>query len=376
MQISTRVLVVEDDADTAGFVRTVLERRGGMDVVLAGDAMTALAEVARQVPDVILTDIQMPGMTGLELLGELRSRAPGVPVAVMTAFASVDYAVEALRRDADEFLVKPVAAGVLLERVTALAAEGRRRREATSGRRDVVLAVGAHPDDVEIGVGATLASHRAAGDTVVVLTLSGGAVGGDADVRRHEALAAASVIGARLYLHDFEDTRMDPGAGLIRVIEETVREVEPTVVYTHSSHDRHQDHRAVHEAVMVATRRVPSLACFQSPSSTIDFRPSRFVPVDGFVETKLEMLAAFASQAHRDYMDPEVVRATARYWSRFGTAGYAEPLEMVRAAAMLSGVASGAATTEEAPSSGATPVVPSAVLAPTLPEQRPGGVVA
>jgi len=334
------VLVVEDDADTAGFVRTVLERRGGMDVVVAGDAMSALAEVAARTPDVILTDIQMPGMSGLELLGELRSHAPGVPVAVMTAFASVDYAVEALRRDADEFLVKPVSAAALLERVAALAAVGQARREA-AGPRDVVLAVGAHPDDVEIGVGATLASHRAAGDQVVVLTLSGGAVGGDTQARRHEALAAAAVIGARLFLHDFEDTRMDPAGGLITVVEETVRDVRPTVVYTHSAHDRHQDHRAVHEAVMVATRRVPSLACFQSPSSTVDFRPTRFVPVDGFVETKLQMLAAFTSQSHRDYMDPEVVRATARYWSRFGTGRFTEPLETVRAAAMLSGVVAG-----------------------------------
>jgi len=339
-----RVLVVEDDPDTAGFIRTVLERRGGMDVVLAGDAMSALAEVARQAPDVILTDIQMPGMSGLELVGELRARAPGVPVAVMTAFASVEYAIEALRRDADEFLVKPVAAATLLEKMAALAAEGQARREA-AGTRDTVLAIGAHPDDVEIGVGATLASHRAAGDQVVVLTLSGGAVGGDTQTRRHEALAAAAVIGARLFLHDFEDTRMDPAGGLITVIEEMVGELDPTVVYTHSAHDRHQDHRAVHEAAMVATRQVPSLACFQSPSCTVDFRPTRFVPVDGFVETKLEMLAAFTSQSHRDYMDPEVVRSTARYWSRFGTGRYAEPLETVRAAAMLSGRVAATGTT-------------------------------
>ncbi|QGQ19831.1 response regulator [Cellulomonas sp. JZ18] len=327
------VLVVEDDVDTAQYVRTVLGRRGGMAVTVVHDPSSALEQVAQHRFDAVVTDIQMPGMSGLELLVELRSRAPGVPVAVMTAFASVDYAVEALRRDADEFLVKPVAASTLLERVTALAAEGRRRATASSG--GVVLAVGAHPDDVEIGVGATLASHRAAGDTVVVLTMSGGAVGGDADVRRREALAASAVIGARLFLHDFPDTRMAPAEGLIRVVEETVADVRPTVCYTHSRHDRHQDHRAVHEAVMVATRRVASLACFQSPSATVEFRPDRFVPVDGFVETKLQMLAAFASQAHRDYMEPDLVRATARYWSRFGTGTYAEPLETVRAAAAL-----------------------------------------
>ena len=92
------VLVVEDDADTALFVRTVLERRGGMAVVVAHEAMAALAEATRRPPDVVLTDIQLPGMSGLELLGELRRLAPGVPVVVMTAFASVDYAVDALHR--------------------------------------------------------------------------------------------------------------------------------------------------------------------------------------------------------------------------------------------------------------------------------------
>jgi len=329
-----KVLVVEDDVDTAQFVRTVLERRGGMSVSLVHEAMSALAAVAVESFDAVVTDIQMPGMSGLDLLVELRSRAPGVPVVVTTAFASVDYAVEALRRDADEFLVKPVPAAVLVDRVSSLGLQGRQRRASASGG-EVVLAVGAHPDDVEIGIGGTLASHQANGDTVVILTLSGGAIGGAADERRHEALAAAGVIGARLFLHDFPDTRLDPAAGIITAIEETIALVNPTIVYTHSSHDRHQDHRAVHESVQVAARKIPYVGSFQSPSATIDYRPTRFVPIDGFVEKKLEMLAAFTSQQHRDYMDPDLVRSTARYWGRFGTGGWVEPLEMIRAAAMI-----------------------------------------
>jgi len=334
-----RVLVVEDDPDTALFVRTVLERRGGMAVTVAGDAMSALAAVAHGQLDLVLTDIQLPGLSGLELLGELRSAAPGVPVVVMTAFASVDYAVDALQREADDFLVKPLAAADLVERVQRIAERGRVRRAAS--RSTVVLAVGAHPDDVEIGVGATLAAHRDAGDQVVILTLSGGAVGGDADDRRRESLAAAAVVGARLFLLDFVDTHLDPADGLITAVEETIAQVGPSVVYTHSAHDRRQDHRAVHEAVQVAARQVPTVGCFESPSATVDFRPTRFVTVDGFLETKLEMLAAFGSQSHRAYMAPDLVRATARYWSRFGTGTYVEPLEMVRAAGGVGGASGG-----------------------------------
>src|SRR5690606_20630753 len=102
------VLVVEDELDAAEYVRTVLARRGGMDVTVVHDPVSALAEADRSTFDVVVTDIQLPGMSGLELLTELRRRTPGLPVVVMTAFASVDHAVDALRRDADEFLTKPV----------------------------------------------------------------------------------------------------------------------------------------------------------------------------------------------------------------------------------------------------------------------------
>jgi LmbE family N-acetylglucosaminyl deacetylase len=110
-----------------------------------------------------------------------------------------------------------------------------------------------------------------------------------------------------------------------------VREVTPTVVYTHSAHDHHQDHRAVHEATLVATRAVEMVGCFQSPSSTVDFRPSRFVSIDGFTEKKLELLECFASQLGiRPYLEPDFVLASARYWGRYGGGTSVEPLEIIR----------------------------------------------
>ncbi|MFE5310238.1 response regulator [Isoptericola sp. NPDC056573] len=324
-----RVLVVEDDPDAAAYVRTVLTRLGGMDVAVAGDGDTALERLDEH-PELLVTDVELPGLSGLELIHEARERVPGIPVIVMTAHASVEYAVEALRESADEFLVKPLDSARLVERAHALVDAARRRARPT----DRVLAVGAHPDDVEIGVGATLASHRSAGDEVTVLVLSGGAVGGVAADRRLEAAAATAEIGAGLVVRDLEDTRIDL-ATAITAIEEVIAEVRPTIVYTHSANDRHQDHRTVHRAVDVAARRVSTVACYQSPSATIEFRPTRFVPVDGFVETKLRMLAAFVSQSHRDYMQPDLVRATARYWSRYGGGEYVEPLEMLRASQLL-----------------------------------------
>jgi LmbE family N-acetylglucosaminyl deacetylase/CheY-like chemotaxis protein len=324
-----RVLVVDDEPDIAHLVKVLLERRADCVVECAYDGRSAIAAVRSFAPDVVVTDMEMPGFNGLQTLEAIRAESPGMPVIMLTAHVSVDHAVSALRARADEFLTKPIDSGKLVEVVTRLAVEHRSRQ--VEKPRHSVLAIGAHPDDVEIGVGGILAAHCAAGDTITILTLSRGARGGDADRRQLESLASAELLGARLFVKDLVDTEMVGNGPMVRMIEEVVAEVEPTIVYTHTSHDRHQDHRAVHEATMVATRRIGTVACFQSPSSTIDFRPLRFVAVDDHLERKLELLACFASQADsRDYMAPDLVSATARYWSRFGGGTAVEPLEIVR----------------------------------------------
>jgi LmbE family N-acetylglucosaminyl deacetylase/CheY-like chemotaxis protein len=330
-----RVCVIEDDPDVALYMKTVLEKRADALVIAITNPQTAMASIAEFEPDLVLTDIQMPGISGLDLLSALRAKYPDLPVVVMTAHVSVEYAVTALRNQADEFLTKPVNSDDLVALVTRLAGEGRTKRSMQEPQ--VVLAIGAHPDDVEIGVGGILAAHRAAGNTVVILTMSRGARGGDADDRQHESLAAAELLGARLFLEDLEDTHINAADPTVSIIERVVAQVRPDIVYTHSSHDRHQDHRAVHAATLVATRQVRTLCCFQSPSSTIDFRPTRFVPIDGFTETKLALLRCFTSQADvRDYLEPDFVLATARYWSRFGGGTSCEPLEVVRDTADIS----------------------------------------
>ena len=343
-----RVLVVEDDPDLAEYAKVVLSRQPGVEVEVVSDGQVALENLRGPGADILISDIELPGMSGLDLATTARMRDPAIPIAIMTAHASVDYAVTALRNQIDEFLVKPVSAaqfGTTLRALITL----RRHRDA-AGAGPVVLAIGAHPDDVEIGVGGLLAAHRAAGDAVVILTMSRGDRGGDADYRQHESLSAAELIGARLFLEDLEDTRISAADPTVSIIERVVAEVSPTVVYVHSQHDRHQDHRAVHQAASVATRRVATFACYQSPSATVDFQPNRFVPIDGFTDTKLALLACFATQSGiRDYLEPDFVLATARFWSRFGGGRNCEPLEVIRDTRGLIGSgAHGAAVREPA----------------------------
>ncbi|GAB3607132.1 hypothetical protein GCM10027413_25410 [Conyzicola nivalis] len=336
-----RVVVVEDDADVAFYTKTVLEKRGGCVVETVSDPSLARAVISEFLPDVVVTDIEMPGINGLELMEQIRTDHPGIPIVVMTAHISVDYAVGALNAQADEFLIKPISASDLVTAVMRLAADGRANRSDKSEQApESVLAIGAHPDDVEFGIGGILAAHRAAGDTVTILTLSRGTSSGQHTDLQHESLAAAEILGARLFLEDLPMKALDAGTAAVDTIARVVAEVSPTIVYTHSVNDDDADHRAVHEAALAATSAVPTVSAFQSQSSTVDFRPSKFVSIDGYTDTKLALVECFlGGDGIRSYLDPEFVLASARYWGRFGGGTSVEPLETIREAAPVAGTA-------------------------------------
>lgn len=203
--------------------------------------------------------------------------------------------------------------------------------------RERVLAIGAHPDDVEIGCGGTLLDHRRRDDRVSILTLSHGGAGGDRGLRMAEADATANAIGAQLLFGDLPDTEINAGGETVRIIENVVRMLDPTVVYVHSVHDSHQDHRAVATATRSATRQVRRVFGYQSPSATNGFDPTQFVSVDDVLARKIEVLQLFASQDGRIYLEPELVTAGARYWARHlaASAHFAEPFEVIRSVGEL-----------------------------------------
>jgi LmbE family N-acetylglucosaminyl deacetylase/CheY-like chemotaxis protein len=323
-----RVLIVEDDPPTSRFLVRALER-AGYSAVSVGDVPAALVQLAKAPCDALLVDIGLPGASGFDLVRHVQAEHPELPIALMTADASMDVAVRALRSEVDDFLAKPIPADALVEQVERLV----RRRGVRGRSAERVLAIGAHPDDVEIGVGGILLRHRDAGDEMVVLTLSNGARGGDREARGAEAERAAGMLGVKLRLCGLEDTRIpehDPTVGLI---EDAISELRPTIIYTHSWHDLHQDHRNTNRASVVAARSVPNVYCYESPSATVEFRPVRFVAIDPFLEAKLELIDAYASQADvRWYLDPDLIRSTSRYWGRYGDSRFCEPLEVMRSA--------------------------------------------
>ncbi len=133
--MSDQILVVEDDRELRDLLTDVLRDAGyrATSYASAGAALAGLAEGAPT--DLVITDLMMPGMPGHELLAEVRRRAPELNVLVMTAFGSIDSAIELMKAGAFDYLTKPLSTDDLLLAVDRALAESRgRRHEAQRAR--------------------------------------------------------------------------------------------------------------------------------------------------------------------------------------------------------------------------------------------------
>jgi len=325
---AARILLVEDDELLAEVVTSLLEPLGG--VRWTDNAEEALTLLPSSPWDLIVADIELPGMNGIEMIEQLKRDHAHTATLIVSGRASFDYAIEAIRAGADDYMTKPLEPEALVAKAGELIEKAQASRAA---EHQVVLAIGAHPDDVEIGVGGILLRHADAGHDVNVLTLTGGEHGGDAAERAAESRYAAEILGAKLFHESLQDTEVGDRGETIGAIKKVIDETGATTIYTHTSKDVHQDHRNVHNATLVAARGLPRVYCYQAPSTTVDFRPTRFVGIDEVIDRKIEAIGAFASQtAIRSYLDEELLRATARYWARYAQSRYVEPLEVVREA--------------------------------------------
>jgi DNA-binding response OmpR family regulator len=117
----TSVLVVDDDPDVCDLVTYKLEQ-SGFEVRRASDGDAALREVAKRIPDLVLLDIMMPGISGLEVLERLRSdeATAVIPVVMLTAKAQENDVERGFQLGADDYVVKPFSPRELVRRVTAV----------------------------------------------------------------------------------------------------------------------------------------------------------------------------------------------------------------------------------------------------------------
>ena len=122
-----RVLIVDDDAGLRKSLSLILQE-AGHETLIAQDGAEGLMTAAAQLPDVVLCDVRMPGMGGLDFLQQYRESGGEALVLVMTAYGSVETAVEAMKRGAVDFLPQPFSMDHLTAVVTK-AAEVRNLRE-------------------------------------------------------------------------------------------------------------------------------------------------------------------------------------------------------------------------------------------------------
>lgn len=122
------ILVVDDKDLMRESVMTTLER-AGFSVRGAIDAATALSAIAEQRPDVVVTDMRMPGMTGIELIERINQIDDELPVVLMTAFGTIDTAVQAMRLGAFDYLTKPFEGDELIITIKRAVEHRRIRRE-------------------------------------------------------------------------------------------------------------------------------------------------------------------------------------------------------------------------------------------------------
>jgi LmbE family N-acetylglucosaminyl deacetylase len=197
-----------------------------------------------------------------------------------------------------------------------------------------ILAIGAHPDDIEYGCAATLIKYAERDHRIHIMVLTKGEEGGEKEVRHEEQLAAAEIIGAKqVFWGGYRDTQMPLNKELIDKIEEVLVDVEPDLILVNYGDDTHQDHRVLTEATMSATRYVRNVLFFEVPT-TQNFNPQVFVDISDTLERKFQALKAHESQVMKTNIENmsivELASANATFRGIQGRVKFAEAFAPLR----------------------------------------------
>ena len=165
-----------------------------------------------------------------------------------------------------------------------------------------VLAIGAHPDDLELGCFGVLELHKRNNDKLYGMIVTNGEKGGDPNQRREEAKKSANIIGMNIVFGEYKDGYVTHDIGLISMIENFIIENQIDVIYATSIHDRHQDHANVGLSVLVAGRKAKEVYAYETISCTNEFHPTLYVDVTESMDIKRKCLEKHESQDHRVYM--------------------------------------------------------------------------
>ena len=197
-----------------------------------------------------------------------------------------------------------------------------------------ILAIGAHPDDIEFGCGGSLTKYSQRGHQLFLLVMTGGGSGAPSETRMAEQTAARQILGANdIFWGGYQDTHLGVDAEMIKKIESVIASVKPEFIFCHFPDDTHQDHRHLAQAIMSATRYIRNVLFYEGPT-TQNFNPQVYVDIADTLEVKLEALQAHRSQVMKTNIEDlsiiEVARSCANFRGIQGRVKYAEAFHALR----------------------------------------------
>jgi LmbE family N-acetylglucosaminyl deacetylase len=197
-----------------------------------------------------------------------------------------------------------------------------------------ILAIGAHPDDIEYGCGGTLFKYSKQKHDIHLLVLTAGEMGGDIKTRKKEQEKVSRMLGVKkIFWGNFKDTEIPQNKETISVIEEVIKKVKADEIYVNYFDDTHQDHRVLASCAITATRYIKKVL-FYEDYTTRNFDPDIFVDIGDVLEEKVKLLKAHRSQVIKEYptgLDMlDSVRAIANFRGFQGKVKYAEGFKSLR----------------------------------------------
>ena len=197
-----------------------------------------------------------------------------------------------------------------------------------------ILALGAHPDDIEYGCGGTFLKFARKGMDIYFMVLTKGEFGGNPETREKEQEEAMKLLGVKkIFWGGYIDTELPSERIVITKIDEVIEEVKPDEVYVNYIEDIHQDHRMLAECTLAATRYVKRVFFYEDYTS-INFEPDIFVDIEDVLEEKQKLIQVYSSQVDKAYPTKldmvESVKAIANFRGFQGKVKYAEGFKAFR----------------------------------------------
>jgi LmbE family N-acetylglucosaminyl deacetylase len=198
-------------------------------------------------------------------------------------------------------------------------------------KSEVILAIGAHPDDIELGCGGTISAASKLGKRVIAVFMSKGEQSGNPEVRPKESIEALALLGVKeVYFGDFPDSEIPCSRLAIDFLEAFFVANKPDTVLTHTVNDIHQDHRQVGWLSVSAFRNAPRLLAYETPRVTQAFSPTYFVDITNCVSDKWSALKCHFSQKTKRYITYESMVNLASFRGSQVSLPAAEAFEVVR----------------------------------------------